>query len=168
MNEKQIFKKYLARYLLIILIVVFCCIPFGAVTYRYIRDYTISSNLNQLEENVKEIDSQVGKMHMVVTMMGEDPNLLDLKRVNGPLPGKRFLYMKYMRDRLFEIHTIYDFSSMSFLLFTNNPVFVSASQVDDSFYDYYGKFLKCTDMDADAFRNMIFQAPDLKSLCWRF
>ncbi len=159
MNEKQIFKKYLARYLLIILIVVFCCIPFGAVTYRYIRDYTISSNLNQLEENVKEIDSQVGKMHMVVTMMGEDSNLLDLKRVNGPLPGKRFLYMKYMRDRLFEIHTIYDFSSMSFLLFTNNPVFVSASQVDDSFYDYYGKFLKCTDMDADAFRNMIFQAP---------
>ena len=54
MNEKQIFKKYLARYLLIILIVVFCCIPFGAVTYRYIRDYTISSNLNQLEENVKD------------------------------------------------------------------------------------------------------------------
>lgn len=160
MNEKKVFKKYLARYLLVMLVVVFCCIPFGAVTYRYIRDYTISSNLNQLEENVKEIDSQVGKMHMVVTMMGEDSNLLDLKRVHGTLPGKRFLYMKYMRDRLFEIHTIYDFSSMSFLLFTNNPVFVSASQVDDDFYDYYGKFLTCGDMDAAAFRNMIVRAVD--------
>ena len=119
MNEKQIFKKYLARYLLIILIVVFCCIPFGAVTYRYIRDYTISSNLNQLEENVKEIDSQVGKMHMVVTMMGEDSNLLDLKRVNGPLPGKRFLYMKYMRP--FTISLPCPFSYLPTIQFLSLP-----------------------------------------------
>ena len=79
MNEKKVFKKYLARYLLVMLAVVFCCIPFGAVAYRYIRDYTISSNLNQLEENVKEIDSQVGKMHMVVTMMGEDSNQMCIR-----------------------------------------------------------------------------------------
>ncbi len=44
MNEKKVFKKYLARYLLVMLVVVFCCIPFGAVTYRYIRDYTISNS----------------------------------------------------------------------------------------------------------------------------
>ncbi|MCI5654630.1 hypothetical protein ACTM9N_05420 [Lachnospiraceae bacterium HCP1S3_A8] len=45
MNEKKVFKKYLARYLLVMLVVVFCCIPFGAVTYRYIRDYTISNSV---------------------------------------------------------------------------------------------------------------------------
>lgn len=127
MNEKKVFKKYLARYLLVMLVVVFCCIPFGAVTYRYIRDYTISNSLNQLEENVKEIDSQVGKMHMVVTMMGEDSNLLDLKRVHGTLPGKRFLYMKYMRDRLLKsirstISPLCHFSYLPTILFLFLPV----------------------------------------------
>lgn len=158
MNELRIFKKYLAKYLLVMLMVVCCCIPFGMVMYRYIREYTISSSLNQLEENVKEMDSQVGKMHMVVSMMGEDSNLLDLKRIHGTLPGPRYLDMKYMKERLFEIHNIYDFSSMSFLLFTNNPVFISASQVDADFYDYYGKFLSLEGMDAQEFRNMIFEA----------
>ena len=48
---------------------------------------------------------------------------------------------------------------MSFLLFTNNPVFVSASQVDDDFYDYYGRFFNMRRYGC-SFRNRIVRAVD--------
>ncbi|MDO4326612.1 MAG: helix-turn-helix domain-containing protein [bacterium] len=155
MNERKIFEKYLARYLLVVLVVILCCIPFGINTYRYIREYTISKNVSQLEKNIHSLDNQIEKMNMIASMMGEDEHLLRLASIQGELPGEKYLYMRYVKQRLFDIHNIYDFASMSFLIFRRNQFFISASQVDEDYSHYYGRFLTAGDMKAEEFRNLI-------------
>lgn len=158
MSEKKVFKKYLAKYFLIVFFVILCCIPFGAETYRYIREYTVAQNAAQLREKVRNLDSQISKMHIITSMIKENASLLELKRVQGELPGRKHLQMQYVKDHLYEIHHIYDMSPMSFLVFADNPIFVSGSHVDADYYNYYGKFLSAEGMDAEQFRSLILSS----------
>ncbi len=155
MNRRKVFEKYMARYLLVIGLVLLCAIPFGVMAYRYIREYTISKTITRVERQVQNLDSQIEKMHLIATMMGEDEHLLGLASVRGEIPSERYLYMNYVRKRLFEIENIYDFASTSFVIFRHNPAFVSQSQVDKDWYDYYGSFLSAEGYDAEAFLQLL-------------
>ncbi|WP_180272631.1 helix-turn-helix domain-containing protein [Konateibacter massiliensis] len=156
MNETKIFKRFMLRYLLIAFLVVLGCIPFAFMAYKHIRDYTISTNVQKIETGITELEDNIDKMNMVSSMLSEDQNMILLKKSEGQIPADKVLNLKYLANQMFDIHCIYDFSPMFFVLFHSNDAFVSTNQVSDDFMQYYGKFFEVEGMTAAEFKQILF------------
>lgn len=155
-NERRIFGKYMIRYLLIVLVVIVCCAPFGFKAYQSIRAFVLAQNVRELEEGISTLEHHIEKIGVISTVMGENTYLLDLSRIRGEIPGNKHLHMKYIKENLFDTMCLYDFASMSFFMFRNNPVVITASQVSKSYEDFYGTFLKVDDLSQTEFRQAVF------------
>lgn len=156
MNETKVFKRFLLRYLLVGLLVILGSIPFAVMAYKYIRDYTISENISKLKSGISELENHIQKMNMISFMISDDKNLRSLKQIEGQISPDRYLDLKYLANQMFDLHCIYDFSPMFFVLFHNNNAFVSTSQVSNDFMKYYGKFLEIEGMTSGEFKNILF------------
>lgn len=159
-NERRVFQKYLARYLLIVLFVIGCCVPFGMNTYSKIKEYAIATSVRQLEDGIAQLDNNIERMQMIASMLGEDSYLLELKRISGDIPMEKYLYLKDAKNRLSEISNIYDFADTIFCVFKDNDAFVSDNQVSDNLSDYYGTFISMDDMSWQSFRDTLMNSRD--------
>ncbi len=156
MNETKIFKRYMLRYLLVGFLVILGSIPFALMAYKHIRDNTISENVSKLESGITALENNIQKMNMISFMISDDQNLRSLKQIEGEISTDKFLYLKYLANQMFDIHCIYDFSPMFFVMFHNNDAFVSTGQVSDDFMQYYGKFFEVEGMTSGEFKTILF------------
>lgn len=155
-NERKLFRKYLTRYLLIVLVVIICCIPFGIKAYQSIREFVLAQNIRELEEGIQALNHNIDKIGVIATVMGENTYVLDLSRIRGEIPGNKHLHMKYIKETLFDTLCLYDFSSMAFFMFRHNQAVITASQVSSDYSDFYGTFLTVDDMLQEEFRDKVF------------
>lgn len=156
MNEGKIFKKFMLRYLLVGVLVILGCIPFSFIAYKHIRNYIISNSEVKIESGIAELENNIDKMNMISSMISDDQNLLLLKKIEGKILADKVLSLKTLSNQMFDLHCIYDFSPMFFVLFHNNDAFVSTNQVSEDFNKYYGKFFEVDGMNSQDFKNILF------------
>lgn len=156
MNEGKIFKKFMLRYLLVGVLVVLGCIPFSFIAYKHIRNYIISNSEVKIESGIAELENNIDKMNMISSMISDDQSLILLKKIEGRILADKVLSLKSLSNQMFDLHCIYDFSPMFFVLFHNNDAFVSTNQVSEDFDKYYGKFFEAEGMTSKDFKNILF------------
>lgn len=155
-SKRIIFKRYLARYLLVVFLVIFCCIPFGINVYSKIKEYALTVNVQKLKGGINQINRDVEKMQMISAMLGKELAFLELQKITGEVPMEKYLYMKDAKERLAEISSIYDFPKTIFCVYRNNDIFVSNNQVSEKSDGFYGRFVGMDDLDSSSFRDVLF------------
>ena len=158
MSESKVFRHYLLRNLIVLSIVVLGMLPFFFVTHKTIQRSAIKQSISKIESGMTGLKNNLDKMYIISTIIRDNQYLNELRQIKGEIPQHKFLYQKYLRDQLRYIHHIYDYSPMLFVMFRNNNIFVSNSQVSYNFDDYYGVFFNVSGMDFEEFRKYIFSS----------
>lgn len=155
-GEWRMFRHYLKRYLVVALLVVLCCIPFGVGTYSWIRSYAERQNQREMMEYAAQCNQEMDKMLTIAKVLGEDNHVLDIERLHGSIPANKQLSLKTIGNKIFEILSLTDYSSAAFMLFRNNPAIITQGQVAADVEKYYGSFLQVADYSLFDLRSMIF------------
>lgn len=156
MKERRLMVKYILRYTAIFVIVMGCCIPILLGSYNLAEDSVISQSDARLKEGTLGFGEQITKLHSMAMIIRQDRNLSELTKTEVKLPAYKYVNMNYISEQLANLNLMHGFSSIGFILFKNNSIFVSNGQVDADFTKYYGQFMKFGDYGEEEFRELLF------------
>lgn len=156
MKNKRLMMKYVLRYTAIFVIVMGLCTPILLGSYDLAEDSVISQSDARLKEGTLGFGEQITKLHTMAMIIRQDRYLSELTKVEEELPTYKYVNMNYISEQLSNLNLMHGFSAFSFILFKNNEIFVSNSQVDVNFRKYYGQFLRFGDYRAEEFRELLF------------
>lgn len=164
MKNRKMFLKYLWRYLVTVGIVLIASCFVVMYSYRITARNVMEENTWKLKSGVDNLENQLLRMGDMTETLRSTESLNHLRTVNGALQNKDYVYLNYLEEQLSYLDILYEFATMEFLLFRNNECYVSDTHSADSFLQYYGKFFQYDNLEAEAFKELIFSQKSKISL----
>ncbi len=160
MKNKLFFKYFIMNLSLIIVILASCLVDIF-YTYHLEKSNIIEQNENMLNESKGELEELLNTISSISSALRSNVSLQALSKYNGDaLSTDKYVEMNYLQKELFNVQTIANISGTGFILFQNNPAFVSNTQVSDDFEKYYGKYFQVQGKTAEEFRNEVMEGSD--------
>lgn len=168
--DKFLFKnyiKYFLKYLTGFMLILAPCIVIVMVSWKTTREQVVTAGKLRFQEGMTEISSEISKMNILKNDIQNSDSFQSLVKIKGEIPWGQYMELHHVNEQLKEMRYLYEFSPYYFVLFSDNDLFVSTQQCDESFSErYYGNMMKASKdgkvLNAEEFRQLILQTTSAK------
>lgn len=152
---KKIFYKYFLIYAGLFLILICGNFKITQITRQLIwEDLVIEKELN-LEKGVREFDETIGTLKSFGSYIAATDSVRKLRKEKDFLKRENYVELNNARTMIDDMCSIGNLP-YTFILFKNNPVFLSEKQTHFNFEEYYQQFMEAGSMSAMEFKDYIF------------
>lgn len=161
-DTRKLFYKYLTVYLGLFLILVLGCLMIVRMTEKLIWDDLITKEELQLEKGSLDFEQVIASMRFVNDNLSSNESIGILNTERNGLSIPNFVEMNYAKKQFYRYRLIGGLP-YGFVLYRDNPVFLSDTQVSPDYEKYYGRYMTADSCTAAEFKEMIFGQPELVS-----
>ncbi|MCI9372199.1 MAG: helix-turn-helix transcriptional regulator [Lachnospiraceae bacterium] len=159
--KNKLFLKYFLMNLSLIIVILASCLADIFFTYQLEKNNVIGQNETMLNESRGELEELLLTISSISSALRSNVSLQALNKYHGDeLSTDKYVEMNYLQKELFHVQTIANISGTGFILFRDNPAFVSTAQVADDFGEYYGTYFEVKGKTAEEFKNEIMSFTD--------
>ncbi len=161
MKKNQLFFKYLMINLSLVFVIFVGCLVNVFYTYDLEKKAIIEQNEEELARSVRALEGMLNSIYSLSSALRSNTSIQSLSRYKGEeLPTDKYVLKNYLKKDLSDIQMIADISATGFVLFRDNPVFVSNVQTAGDFGEYYGEYLEVEGKSAEEFKQEIMECTD--------
>ncbi len=161
MKNNKLFFKYLIMNLSLIIVILASCLVDIFYTYHLEKSNIIEQNETMLNESRGELEELLNTISSISSALRSNVSLQALNKYHGDrLSTDKYVELNYLQKELFSVQTIANISGTAFVLFQNNPAFVSNTQVSDDFAEYYGQYFQVQGKTAEEFKTEVMGFSD--------
>lgn len=163
--DKFLFKnyiKYFLKYLTGFMFILAPCLVIVMVSWKTTQEQVVTAGELRFQEGMTEISSEISKMNILQNDIKNSTSFQALVQIKGEIPWGQYMELHHVNEQLKEMRYLYEFSPYYFVMFSDNDLFVSTQQCDESFSErYYGNMMKASKdgqvLNAEEFRQLILQ-----------
>lgn len=151
-----LFCRHLAKYLLILMLLLVLLLPMLGVSYENIRQNILSSHTANLNQIANEFDSRLLNIVSFGKIISGEKSYQNLLASAGPIENRRYLDMNSLQAIMTDLALSHEYIMDMYLLFWNNPVYISNFISADDYHSVYPTFIRVKDLDAEAWHRFCF------------
>lgn len=156
MKKKHLFIKYLLINLSLLAVLLAGCFADIFYTYNLEKKNIMEQNETALSRSIGELEELLNSIYAVSSALRSNNYMKSLAGFKGDtLPADKYVLMNYLQKDLTDTQMTAGISAASFVLFRDNPVFVSNAQTSSNFETYYGRYLQVEEKTAQEFKEEI-------------
>lgn len=155
MKSEKTYYQWLAFYVGLFLILLLGSIFIALATRGLLFDNLIAEEKLRLEAGSASFEQNVQSMGYVCDNLYAREDVSTLRRCKGKLPASDYVEMLYVREQM-RTYNYVGKLPYNFIIFRDNPVFLSGTSVWADFDTYYGKLMQADNLSADEFRDLLF------------
>lgn len=161
MKKNHLFLKYLLINLCLLITISVGCLVNVFYTYDVEKNNIIKQNEVTLERSINNLEELLNSIYSISSALRSNTSLQTLSRYKGDeMSMDLYVLGNYFKKDLRDIQMIANISANAFVLFRDNPMFVSNTQVSDNFEEYYGTYFEAEGKTESEFREDIFACDD--------
>ena len=158
MKKKHLFIKYLLINLSLLAVLLAGCFADIFYTYNLEKKNIMEQNETALSRSIGELEELLNSIYAVSSALRSNNYMKSLAGFKGDtLPADKYVLMNYLQKDLIDTQMTAGISAASFVLFRDNPVFVSNAQTSSDFETYYGRYLQVEEKTAQEFKEEILR-----------
>ena len=138
----RIFLRYIFKYFWGFITVFLCGLLSVSVMEKRVEQMLIERAENNSRLGLQNVKAGIDRMDVICRMVYRNSKFEALVNVQGRSTGQEVVNLKDMTEELSEIDILLDEFAYVFALFPDNNLYVSSSQCNLYFDDYYGRFLE--------------------------
>ena len=142
MRFVRIFLRYIFKYFWGFITVFLCGLLSVTVMENRVEHMLIERAENNSRSGLQNISAGIDRMDVICRMLYQNSKFESLVNVHGRSTGQEVVSLKDMTEELSEIDILVDEFAYVFAIFPDNNLYVSSSQCNLYFDDYYGRFLE--------------------------
>lgn len=138
----RIFLRYIFKYFWGFITVFLCGLLSVSVMEKRVEQMLIERAENNSRLGLQNVKAGIDRMDVICRMVYRNSKFEALVNVQGRSTGQEVVNLKDMTEELSEIDILLDEFAYVFALFPDNNLYVSSSQCNLYFDDYYGRYLE--------------------------
>jgi|GEM_PF-1967293 len=154
-----IFSKRLLKYSGLFAVLFIVMFLLYVKSYDVAKQLVLDRNMAKLREGVTALESQVFRAQEIAALVREEDAFQQLFFLNGPPSAEHYIYLIKLRSKLSKLTVTQDLFANSYILFKNNPVFVSNFIASDQYEDAYQRYYHYADTDFQQWQETVFDDP---------
>ena len=138
----RIFLRYIFKYFWGFITVFLCGLLSLSVMENRVERMLIERVEISSRAGIRNISSGIDRMDVICRMLYQSSKFEGMVNVQGESTGQEIVGLKDMKEELSEIDILVDEFAYVFAIFPDNNLYLSSSQSNLYFDDYYGRFLE--------------------------
>lgn len=126
------------------------------------KKLTINNVNTKLSQGIDDFESQIFQSNEIAKLMREDDLFQEFLLLEGNPDASAYLNLKNLQKNLSLWSLTVDMVNDSYIMYKNNPLFISNHFAIDTYLDAYSKFFEYGDLKVEQWRNLMFN--DVKNL----
>ncbi len=152
----RLFLKRFLRYFIILVFIIALAIPLVLTSYKLIKEKTIDSSYEKLCEGFHALEVQILNLKETSDILLNDLDFSQLLLLKGPPQTEDYMHIEAVQSKLRNLFIDQEYMSNIYILFKNNPVFISNYVCTDNYKNIYPRFLNYEGLSSEEWYNMLF------------
>jgi len=153
----RLFIRRSLKYFMILLFIIFLTIPLVLTSYQLVKRNTINSSYAKLDEGLRTLEFQMMKLKSISNILLSDTNFTQLLLLKGLPQSENYVDINTVQRKLRELCLEEEFLSNVYILFKDNPIFISNYISSDNYEAVYPQFVDIKGQTAEEWRQEPFQ-----------
>lgn len=156
---KRCFKYFSLLVVLIVMIT-----PLFVKSYSLAKQSTIEQSNLRLKEGMDSLEDQIIKAQEITNILQQEETFKRLFFLEGPPTSEYYVDMNTLQTKLKSLSLTQDMLSNVYIMFRDNPVFISNYISSDNYADVYNLYFNYPEMPVQQFHDLLFKGNTLVRL----
>jgi AraC-like DNA-binding protein len=152
-----IFIKRIVKYFSILAILIVMIAPLFFTSYKLARQLTIDKSNIKLKEGIDSLESQVIKAQEIANLLRQEDEFKRIFFLKGAPSSEYYVDVNKLQSKLKSLSLTQDLLSNVYIMFKDNPVFISNYISSDNYLDVYASYFHYKDMSINNWYDMLFE-----------
>lgn len=151
-----IFLKHCLKYFSLLAVLVLMISPLFFKSYTMAKESTIERSNLKLKEGLAALEGQIIKAQEIAGILRQEDHFKRLFFLEGKPPSEYYVDMDTLQTKLKNLSLTQDMMSNVYIMFKDNPIFISNHISADNYMDVYKQYFHYADMPVDEFHDILF------------
>ncbi|MFS0726424.1 helix-turn-helix domain-containing protein [Paenibacillus sp. 1P07SE] len=152
-----IFAKRFLKYFLVLAILIAMVMPLYYKSYALAKQLTIDQSAEKLQGGMLALEQQVMRAQEIARLLRQEDEFKRLFFLQGPPTSDYYVDFHELQIKLKSLSLTQDMFSNVYLMFRDNPVFISNYISSDDYNGVYGTFYNYKDLSVEAWHGLLFE-----------
>lgn len=152
-----IFLKRCLKYFAILAILMLMVSPLLFKSYALAKQLAINTSNVKLKEGIDSLEAQIMKAQEITNLLRQEEVFKRLFFLKGPPPSEYYVDFNVLQTKLKSLSLTQDMLSNVYIMFRDNPVFVSNYISSDNYAGIYANYYNYQDVTVDEWRDRLFK-----------
>jgi AraC-like DNA-binding protein len=155
-----ILAKRLLKYFSLLAVLLLMITPLFFQSYTMAKQSTIEQSQLKLKEGMDSLEAEIIKAQEITNILREEESFKRLFFLEGFPPSEYYVDMNALHSKLKSLSLTQDMLSNVYIMFRDNPVFISNYISSDNYVDVYKQFFHYKDMTEGEFHDLLFNGSE--------
>jgi AraC-like DNA-binding protein len=141
----SLFVKKSIKYFTILYFIIALTIPLVLTSYHLVREKTINNSYNKLVEGFHTLETQIMNLQGISDILMNDSDFSQLLLLKGLPQSENYMHINAVQTKLRKLCIEQEFISNVYIIFKNNPIFISNYISADDYKNVYPHFFNYED-----------------------
>lgn len=152
-----IFIKRCIKYISILAILLLMVVPLLLKSYTFAKQLTIDKSSTKLREGIISLESQVIKAQEIANLLRNEDTFRQIFFLNGLPSSEYYADINILQSKFKSLSLTQDMLSNVYVMFKDNPVFISNYIASDNNADVYAKYLNYENLSVSEWYDQLFK-----------
>ncbi len=152
-----IFTKRCIKYISILAILILMVVPLLLKSYTLAKQLTIEKSSTKLKEGVVSLESQVIKAQEIANLLRNEDTFRQIFFLKGFPSSEYYVDINTLQHKFKSLSLTQDMLSNVYVMFKDNPIFISNYIASDNNADVYSKYLKYENLSVNEWYDQLFK-----------
>ncbi|QNK57024.1 helix-turn-helix domain-containing protein [Paenibacillus sp. PAMC21692] len=151
-----IFLKRLIKYVLIFAVLILMIAPLYFKSYGLAKQLTVDKSNAKLQEGLDTLELQVLRAHEITNLLRQEDSFKRLFFLKGPPASEYYVDINQLHTKLKSLSLTQDMFTNVYVVFKNNPLFISNHLSSDDYENVYERYYNYEDITVEEWRELLF------------
>ncbi len=152
------------KYFSLLIVLIAMITPLFIKSYSLAKQSTIEQSNLRLKEGMDALEDQIIKAQEITNILQQEETFKHLFFLEGPPTSEYYVDMNTLQTKLKSLSLTQDMLSNVYIMFRDNPVFISNYISSDDYADVYNLYFNYPQMPVEQFHDLLFKGNSLVRL----
>ncbi len=152
----RLFLKRFLRYFIILVFIITLTVPLVLTAYKLIKEKTVNNSYEKLCEGFHAMEVQILNLKKTSDILLNDLDFSKLLLLKGSPKTEDYMHIEAVQSKLRNLFVDQEYISNVYILFKNNPLFISNYVCTDDYKNIYPHFFNYDGLSSEEWYKMLF------------